>query len=166
MAQVFPYTVAAADFANGGVDWGTSNFYVILLQNAGGRSASHATVAAVIAATAEISVSGYARTAVSGLVAPTAANPSVCDSADVAFDENLVMGIRDRHGVVIIIETDQGQGVRPGGLLSTGIKGPGRQSQEGRLILLEPLRLGPHFPPKTSLQVLPAHLRQPAIELV
>ena len=82
---VYPYTVAAAEIANGTVDWGTTVFYWILLKSTAVRDGTDTVVDNVIAGAAEISVAGYARTLIAGYVAPTAANPSLCDAADTVF---------------------------------------------------------------------------------
>jgi hypothetical protein len=45
----------------------------------------------------------------------------------VSFNENFVMGMGIQRGVVIIIKTNQGQRVCPGGMLPRGIKGAWRE---------------------------------------
>ncbi len=80
------YTSALPLFANGGVDWGTTDVRCLLLKSTYTYSAAHDFVDDVVAGSQEISVSGYARQTLGSFVAPTAANPSVCDStADITF---------------------------------------------------------------------------------
>lgn len=83
------YTSACALFANGGVDWATTDVRCLLLKSSYTYSAAHDFVNDVTSVGVndwEISVSGYSRQTLGSFVAPTAANPSVCDStADITF---------------------------------------------------------------------------------
>ena len=80
------YTSACAMFANGAVDWATTDVRCLLLKSTYTYSAAHQYVSDVISGSIEISASGYSRQTLGSFVAPTAANPSVCDStADITF---------------------------------------------------------------------------------
>ena len=82
------YTSACAMFANGAVDWATTDVRCLLLKSTYTYSAAHDFVDDVTAGSQEISVSGYTRADgdMVNFVAPTAANPSVCDStSDITF---------------------------------------------------------------------------------